>query len=146
MTLLDALQTTLTAEHATVYLYGVLGAQTSQSREPALYDALLQGYRRHRSRRDQLTGYVTEAGGEPVAAAPAYELPSPLADAEQVRRTALGVEQACASAYSSLVANSVRAHRRWAITALTDAAVRQLAFGGVPQPFPGAVDLAPDGS
>ncbi len=143
MTLVDSLQTTLAAEHAAVYLYGVLGAQTSQSAERALYDALVDGYRRHRSHRDLLTGYVVEAGAVPVAAAAAYELPGPLADADQVRRSALGVEESCAAAYSSLVANSVRSHRRWAITALTDAAVRQLSFGGTPQHFPGAPDLAP---
>ncbi|MBA3782483.1 MAG: DUF4439 domain-containing protein [Nocardioides sp.] len=143
MTLLDSLQTTLAGEHAAVYLYGVLGAQTPQSLEPALYEALVEGYRRHRGHRDQLTGYVTEAGGVPVAAAAAYALPAQLANADQVRRSAIGVEESCAATYSSLVANSVRAQRRWAIIALTDAAVRQLSFGGAPQDFPGAPDLVP---
>ncbi len=141
MTLLDSLQTTLAAEHAAVYVYGVLGAQTSQSAEPALYADLVDGYRRHRARRDQLTGYVLDAGGQPVAAAAAYELPAQLANADQVRRSALGVEESCAATYSSLVAESVRAQRRWAITALTEAAVRQLSFGGAPRAFPGAPDL-----
>lgn len=142
MSLLESLQTTLAAEHAAVYLYGVLGAQTSQSGEPALYDALLEGYRRHRARRDQLTTSVRDAGGEPVAAAAAYDLPA-LGDADQVRRAALGVEESCAATYSALVAGSVRAQRRWAVSALADAAVRQLSFGGAPQAFPGAPDLAP---
>ncbi|WP_295661421.1 ferritin-like domain-containing protein [uncultured Nocardioides sp.] len=143
MRLVEGLQTTLAAEHAAVWLYGVLGAQTSQAGEPALYDGLVEGYRRHRARRDQLTGLVRDAGAEPVAAAPAYDLPEPLADVAQVRRVALGVEEGCAATYSSLVAGSVGDDRRWAITALTDAAVRQLAFGGVPQAFPGAPELGP---
>ncbi len=146
MTLVESLQETLAAEHAAIYLYGVLGAQTSQSVEPELYDGLAAGYRRHRGRRDQLSANVTAAGGVPVAAAAAYDLPAPLANADQVRRTALGVEESCAAAYSSLVANSVRAQRRWAIGALTDAAVRQLSFGGAPVDFPGAADLVPTAS
>lgn len=141
MTLVDSLQTTLAAEHAALYLYGVLGAQTSQSSEPALYDALVDGYRRHRARRDQLTGYVVDEGTEPVAAAAAYDLPE-IGDATQVRAAALDVEESCAATYSGLVAGSVAGRRRWAITALTDASVRQLSFGGSPQAFPGAPDLA----
>jgi hypothetical protein len=145
MTLLDSLQTTLAAEHAALWLYGVLGAQTSQSAQPTLYDALVEGYRQHRGRRDRLAQSVRDAGGEPVAAAPGYDLPGPVATVEDVRRAALGIEEACAATYSALVAESVQAHRRWALTALTDAAVRQLSFGGVPQAFPGAPDLAPTG-
>ena len=33
----DALQTTLAAEHAAVYVYGLLGSRTSQTAEPELY-------------------------------------------------------------------------------------------------------------
>ena len=39
MTPLDALQTTLAAEHAAVYVYGVLGARTSPAAEPSLFAA-----------------------------------------------------------------------------------------------------------
>ena len=141
MTLLEGLQATLAAEHAAVWMYGALGAQTSESGQPTLYADLVAGYRRHRARRDQLTALVRDAGGVPVAAAPAYDLPEPLTDVDQVRRVALGVEERCAATYSSLVAGSVGAERRWAITALGDAAVRQLAFGGPAQPFPGAPEL-----
>ena len=37
MTPLEAQQATLAGEHAAVYLFGVFGAQASQSRQPALY-------------------------------------------------------------------------------------------------------------
>ena len=47
MSVLDALQVTLGDEHAALYTYGVLGARTSQSATPALYDALTAAYRRH---------------------------------------------------------------------------------------------------
>ncbi len=52
----DALQTTLAAEHAAVYVYGVLGGRTSKSAEPATYAAISSAYDAHRARRDQLTG------------------------------------------------------------------------------------------
>ena len=37
---LDAMATTLEAEHAAVYVYGLLGSRTSQSAEATLYDAI----------------------------------------------------------------------------------------------------------
>ena len=42
MTELEALQTTLEAEHAAVYVYGLLGSRTSQSAEPELYLAFYE--------------------------------------------------------------------------------------------------------
>ena len=93
MTVLDALQVTLGDEHAALYTYGVLGARTSQSATPALYDAIAAGYRRHRARRDQLRVLVEEAGGVPVAAAAAYELDGPLLRAPQVQAAALATEE-----------------------------------------------------
>ena len=46
MTALDALQTTLAAEHAALYVYGVLGGADLAVGDPALFDALHAGYRR----------------------------------------------------------------------------------------------------
>ena len=77
MTPLDALQTTLAGEHAAVYVYGVLGARTSRSAEPQLFADVADAYATHRARRDQLMTMVRDAGGTPVAAEPAYELPEP---------------------------------------------------------------------
>ena len=142
MTRVEPLQTTLAAEHAAVHLYAVLGAQTSQSAQPALYDALVEPYRQHRARRDQLVALVSDTGSQPVAAAPAYDLP-PLGDVTRVRRAALEVEDSCAATYAAMVATTSGPTRRWAVTALTDSAVRLLALGGAPGPFPGAPDLDP---
>ena len=71
MTLADALQTTLEAEHAAVYVYGVLGARTSASADPQLYGDLVAGYSAHRGRRDQLRTMLHDLGETPVAAEPA---------------------------------------------------------------------------
>ena len=96
-------------------------------------------FRTHRAWRDLLTRRLRDEGAEPVAAAPAYELPTTPA-------TVLGVasggelEARCAETYAYVVANAAGADRGWAIEALTGSAVRQVTFGGSPGPFPGAAD------
>jgi len=142
MTLADALQTTLEAEHAAVYVYGVLGARTSASAEPLLYGDLVAAYSAHRGRRDQLRTMLHDLGETPVAAEPAYELPSPLRTPAQVTRAAREIEASCATTYAWLVANAVGDDRRWAVNALTNAAVRELTFRGSPEIFPGAGEYA----
>jgi len=139
---LDALQATLADEHAAVYTYGVLGARTSQSATPTLYDALTSGYRRHRARRDQLQVLVEEAGGEPVAAAAAYELDGRLLRAPQVEAAARELEVASVERLTALVAQSSGTVREWALTEATWSAVWQLELGGEPQTWPGTPELA----
>ena len=51
-------------------------------------------------------------------------------------------ERACATTYAWLVANAVDETRRWAIRALNETAVRELAFRGTPEMFPGAGEHA----
>ena len=145
MTTLDALQVALEGEHAALYAYGVLGARTSASRSQQLYDDVSKAYETHRARRDHLTGLVLDGGGTPVASEPAYEIPDRLGTPEQVTRAALGLERRCASIYGWLVGNTVGSQRRWAIDALTDAAVRELTFRGSPETFPGGYEPADRG-
>jgi hypothetical protein len=137
MTLVHSLQTTLAAEHAAVYVYGVLGGQASRSATPALAAALGEAYAAHRSRRDQLVAELTGREVEPVASAPAYELPARLRTRQQVEAAALDLERRCATTYAALVASSRTVWRRWAVGALTDSAVRELAFGGAAETLPG---------
>ena len=141
MSVLDALQATLAAEHAALYTYGVLGARTSQSAAPDLYVALTAGYRRHRARRDQLRTLVEEAGGEPVPAAAASAVDGPLARSTQVQAAALAVEVAGVEVLTALVAQSSGAVRDWALTEATWSATWQLELGGAPQTWPGAPEL-----
>jgi hypothetical protein len=142
MTPLQALQKTLAAEHAAVYVCGALGAQTSQTRSRPLFDALTAAYTAHRARRDQLVQEITARGTEPVSSAPAYELPERSDTEAEVAGAALDLERGCATTYAYLVANSRGAGRRWAIGALTESAVRELAFRGTPEMFPGADEYA----
>ena len=142
MTDVEALQTTLAAEHAAVWVYGLLGGRTSASATPELYRSVSAAYAAHRGRRDQLVRILSERGETPVASDPAYEVSGPVTGPDRVRAVALETEQACAATYSWLVANTVAEERRWAIGALNEAAVRELAFRGTPEMFPGAGEHA----
>ena len=139
---LDALQATLAGEHAALYLYGVFGGRTSRAASPTLYAVLRQGYDVHRWQRDRLVRSLRDLGAEPVAAAVAYALPTPLASEIDVQRQALDLERRCAATYAALVARSVGDLRRWAGVALTGTAVRQLGLGDEAQAFPGIDELA----
>jgi hypothetical protein len=142
VTPLEAQQATLAGEHAAVYLLGVFGAQASQSRQPALYARLLEAFRVHRKRRDQLTVQIAAAGAKPVAAEVSYDLPASMASgsgegAPELNDAALQVERRIARTYGQLVESTAGAERRWALVALDDSAVRQLEFRGTPEMFPG---------
>jgi hypothetical protein len=137
MTPLEAQQATLAGEHAALYLYGVLGAQASESRQPALYARLVDAFRVHRKRRDQLTTTIAAAGAEPVASEVSYDLPDAISTAAELNSAALLVERRTARTYGQLIESTAGAERRWALVALDDSAVRQLEFRGTPEMFPG---------
>ena len=141
MTVLAALQATLADEHAALYTYGVLGARTSQAASPALYETLTAGYRRHRTRRDELQLMVREAGGDPVAAEPAYDLDGSLLRPAQLERAAADLEAASVEQLLALVAQSTGPVREWALTEATWSAVQRLTLGSEPETWPGAPEL-----
>ena len=133
----DALQRTLAAEHAALFVFGALGGRASELPDAPLRSALSAAYDVHLERRNQLRTMVTTAGGDPVAAEPAYRLPRPLTTADQIRAEALRVERGCVTTYAALVAASAGPDRLWAVEALAATAVGEPAFGGRPQPLPG---------
>ena len=139
---LPALQQTLAAEHAAVHVYGVLGGRVSELADPTAAERLDAAYEAHRARRDQLRSVIADLGEEPVAAAAGYRVDVKSRDAEELLRVARLTEERCAGFYAQLVASSVEGHRRWAIEALTDSAVRLLTLGGSPHAYPGADELA----
>jgi hypothetical protein len=142
VTAVDALQTTLAAEHAAVYVYGALGGRTSQSATPDLFAAVQAAYAAHRARRDLLTRELTELDVEPVAAEAAYELPGGLDQPDGIAHAGLELERSCAETYAYLVASTEAERRRWAVAVLNETAVRELAFRGNPETFPGADEYA----
>jgi len=137
VTAVDALQTTLAAEHATVYVFGVLGGRASTFEAPILRAAIGTAYDVHLGRRDHLAGLVRAAGAVPVAADAVYELPRRLETPAQVSALALGTERSCARTYAVLVAQTAGADRRWAVAAVVDTAAAEHGFSGAPQPLPG---------
>ncbi len=145
MTPLEALQAALAGEHAAVYLYGVLGARSSRSAQPELYGLLVDGFRIHRKRRDQLTEMIHGHSAEPIAAEVSYDLTelfagSPSGSAPtpgQLRDAALLVERRTAGGYGQLIEGTAGDERRWALVALDECAARQLELRGSPEHFPG---------
>lgn len=137
MSEVKALQATLAAEHAAVFVYGALGAQTSQSASPTLFTAITNAYVLHQERRDALVAMIEDAGAEPRAAEAGYDLPADLSTTTAVTARALRLEKAAAATYAYLVASTRDDVRAWGVNALLDCAVRQLEFGGLPQHLPG---------
>lgn len=117
---LAALQALLATEHAVIFGYGAAGALLEG-------DARLQAVRAfdaHRVRRDVLGALLRDRGGQPLAAAPAYDLP-PLTTSAQALALAVRLEEgAAASAHDLLSSDTDPAARRLALAALTEAAVR----------------------
>ena len=141
MTPPQALQATLAAEHAAVYVYAVVGGRLSASADPTASRLIDDAYEVHRVRRDQLRGMIAASGHTPVPPAPAYRVgvqsraPGPLLG------VARATEERCAVVYAQLVATSTGTRRRWAVEALTDSGVRVLGFGGSPSAYPGLPEL-----
>lgn len=138
---LDALQSALAGEHAAVYVFSTLAAQTSQTASSALYDDLLASYTAHRDARDHVVARVNALRGEPAAAAPSYRLPNAMTSPDLVRRGALVTEQRMTDVYGTLVAGTVAEDREWAIRSMDESAISQLRFRGRPEIFPGTDGL-----
>lgn len=137
----QALQAALAAEHAAVYVYGVLGGRTSRTDSSGLAADLRRAYDAHRARRDQLQSLIADAGAAPVAADPAYAAPAGTDSPDGVRRAALELERSCAETYAWVVSQTDGAVRARAVNALKDGAVRGLTFRGTPETFPGIREL-----
>lgn len=134
----QALQETLAAEHAAVWVFALLGGQASEN--DRLSSQMSEAHQVHRDRRDDLIVTLTRIGETPVASEIGYRVPE-TPDAARILAVARTTEERCAARYADLVARTEGAQRHWAIEALTDAAVRQLRFRGSPEIFPGAPDL-----
>ncbi|MFB7356843.1 ferritin-like domain-containing protein [Streptomyces gardneri] len=136
MSALDAAQAALAAEHAAVYGYGVVGGRIGTQRRAEATAA----YEAHRARRDALRRTVRDLGGTPVAAAAAYELPFPVADAPGAVRLAAVLEDRVAGVYSDLVRAGRGPLRSEAAAALREAAVRAVRWRGSDVTFPGLAE------
>jgi Domain of unknown function (DUF4439) len=132
----EALQAALAGEHAAIYAVGVAGGHLHGGRFTAAGDLL----RRHRERRERLDAMVVAAGAEPVAAAPAYDLPSAVTTPAGATALLRLVEQRLAAVYADLVeAATDTPARSFAVQSLVSCANDQARWGAGPTAFPGSV-------
>jgi hypothetical protein len=131
------LQLALSAEHAAVYAYGVIGARGGGQR---LASSRL-GYAVHRERRDVLTSMIQASGVTPVAALPGYDLPDRITGPAAVAHFARTVELRCCEVYARSVSETTADARGFCAAALTSCGNWSVVWGDAPQPFPGAPEL-----
>jgi hypothetical protein len=132
----------LGAEHAAVWVYGLVGAFLPDALSRRLDEAGIA----HQARRDATQRILIDAGATPVPPEPGYLTPEPVTDAASALRLAITAETDAAAAWRSVVERSPADAdlRGTALEALTDAAVRATrwrATGGATPltvPFPGA--------
>lgn len=139
---LDALQRVLASEHAAVWVLGSVGAATSMSATPDLFQRLSGAHASHRTRRDRLAAVLLAQGAEPVQSEAAYVVPEDLSSPAAAAQAAVRVERSSATAWAFLVASSTGATRRWAAQVLASVAVSAVGLGGDAEPLPGAGDLS----
>lgn len=138
---LDALQEALAAEHAAVYVYGVVGGRLSVAAFPDTAALVRSAYDAHRGRRDRLRSLIADRGADPVPAAAAYDVAASGRSADTLTAAAREVEVGCSEVYAQLVSATTGPLRRLAVEALTDTAVRSLELGAEPTAYPGAPEL-----
>lgn len=135
-----AVQAALGAEHAAIWVYGLVSAFL-----PAAYDkALREGASLHRDRRDTTARQLDAAGVAPEPAKPAYLPPSPVDSEAAAVKLVVTAEQDATVAWRALLERCDDAElRASALAALTDSAVRatrwRIEAGDSPAapPFPG---------
>ncbi|MFI9365476.1 DUF4439 domain-containing protein [Kitasatospora sp. NPDC053057] len=137
---LPALQKALSAEHAAIYGYGVVGAHLPEDQQRA--DARTY-YAAHQAQRDAWQRLLTTLGATPTPAAGGYQLPFPVTDAPTATKLAAHLETRLTTVYADLVADLPTPHRRAAAIALRDCTLRAHHWGAPTTPFPGIPDPLP---
>jgi hypothetical protein len=136
---ISALQGALAAEHVAIFGYGVLGAHLLGAQRQTAD----QMWNSHRARRDRLRSYVEAGGATPVAAAPAYRLPSPVSSPRTAAQLAARLEDGVTAGYAGLAGAADPALRRYAAQAMQEATVRAVRWrGSPPAAFPGLTSAA----
>ncbi|GAA3765060.1 rubrerythrin [Spinactinospora alkalitolerans] len=129
---IEALQNALRAEHAAVYGYGFVGANSGDAARKRAYEHLDA----HRGQRDTLRAELLERDADPAAGERAYELPAEDGP-DALAQFAAGLERTAAQAYLELAAAGDPELRDLAGRSLKSTTVRSLAWGADLMPFPG---------
>jgi uncharacterized protein DUF4439 len=134
-----ALQGALAAEHVAIFGYGVLGAHLLGTQRQSAD----QMWNSHHARRDRLRSYVEAGGGTPVAAAPAYRLPTPVSSARTAAQLAARLEDGVTAGYAGLAGVADPSLRRYAALAMQEATIRAVRWRDAPPAaFPGLTSAA----
>jgi uncharacterized membrane protein YraQ (UPF0718 family) len=133
-----ALQTALTAEHAAIYGYGVVGAYLAGSMQATATSDWVA----HQVGRDRLEAVLRSLGAQPTAAAVAYQLPVPVRNASEAVALAVVLEDRIATAYLGLVALSNVSIRDFGAMQVQASAMRAAAWRGGTVAFPGMTPAA----
>jgi Domain of unknown function (DUF4439) len=121
----DALQRALAAEHAAIWLYGLVSAFLPTSADAALRAAA----QAHTARRDALTARLKSVGATPKDAQPGYTTPRPVTNQPSALAALVAAETDTVSAWRSVLEyTSDSGVRKTALDALTDAAVRAMSW------------------
>jgi Domain of unknown function (DUF4439) len=133
-----ALQAALTAEHATIYGYGIVGAYLSGNPQATATNDWVA----HQVARDDLEAMLRSLGAQPSAAAVAYQLPAPVHSATEAVALAVLLEDRIAAAYLRLVALSNASIRDFGAQQVQASALRAAAWRGGTVAFPGMTPAA----
>ena len=129
----SALQAALAAEHAAVYGYGVAGAYRAG---PAVATATAD-WNAHQVARDTLETMLRQTGAQPVAAAPAYQLPHKVDGPVSAAKLAVLLENRVTAAYLGVVAVGDLPVRQFGARAMAGSAGRAASWRGRTVAFPG---------
>lgn len=130
-----ALQQALAAEQAAAYGYGVVGSHLIVgSAAAAAADA---DWVEHLRAGSALTVMISARGGQPVAAAVAYQLPFPVTSTAAAQQLAATMEDRVAQAYLVVVALPEAGLRSFGAEQVRAAALRAAAWRGSTEAFPG---------
>jgi hypothetical protein len=117
----QAVQSALGAEHAALWVYGLVSAFLPDSYNAAV----TEGTTAHRARRDATERLLADAGQTPRPAEPAYVPPKPVADQKSAIAVLVLAEADATVAWRAVLERTDDKHvRRAALEALTAAAVR----------------------
>ena len=119
-----ALQNALAAEHAALWMYGLVAAHAPQQA-----DTVAAAITSHQGTRDAAANMIVVGGGTPVGPEPAYVSPQPATDKASALQLAIVIEQDCASAWRAVVGFTDDSTLRGsALSALTECSMRMVTW------------------
>ncbi len=135
-----AVQVGLGTAHAAVWGYGLISAYNPED------SSLIRACKRANEQiRDSTNDLLSSVGVEPIPPEPAYAVPVAVTDRPTAVKLATVIEKDCTNAWRAVIGSTDNVGlRRFALTALSDSAVRlagwRAVLGQTPTtvPFPGA--------